>query len=122
MITWGFLGETVLQMGAAHPVGPFALERMWYVVPGQSEPARIACPGGLGQGRWFGLRSARREMRATWMAVDVLIDYRYEEPRSLGSRLWGIFVSVKELDKNAFIEGYEFSSQNRGLGPSGYLI
>lgn len=35
VITWGFLGETVLQMGAAHPIGPFALERMWYVVPGQ---------------------------------------------------------------------------------------
>lgn len=53
------------------------------------------------------------------MEVHVLIEYRYEEPRSLGSRRWGIFVSVQELDKNAFIEGYDVESENRGLGSSG---
>ncbi len=38
----------------------------------------------------------------------------------MGLRQWGIFVSVQELDKNAFIEGYEMESLNRGLGPSGW--
>jgi len=60
----GFRRETDYEMAPLTPPFPIALRRRQHTVPGGPIPARIACPGGLGQGSWFKVKNILKNRAA----------------------------------------------------------